>query len=203
MLNDADVFRSFCSRTLFGELLNASALWHKSVDEVVGFAAGGVACLEDQRYRFQGKLASGGPGVGQEGRDRPMQERSGLSQSSVARRGRANSYRDLKRFLSRNKASGNALLFPNEDGDPLSICTMLRYWPASSSRGRRFAESRHARSSQGLQSTVGNRRCVRNPGERHLNVLQRDLSRVQRGHPGVAMPHLLTRYRRGKASNGK
>jgi len=28
---------------------------------------------------------------------------------------------------------------------------------------------------------------VRNPGERHLNVLQRDLSRVQRGHPGVAM----------------
>ena len=29
--------------------------------------------------------------------------------------------------LSGSKASGNALLFPNEDGDPLSICTMLRY----------------------------------------------------------------------------
>jgi len=36
---------------------------------------------------------------------------------------------------------------------------------------------------------------VRNPGKRHLNVLQRDLSRVQCGHPGVAMAHLLTRYR--------
>jgi integrase len=35
--------------------------------------------------------------------------------------------RDLKRFLAGNKASGNALLFPNEDGDPLNICTMLRY----------------------------------------------------------------------------
>jgi len=46
---------------------------------LLGSAAGGVACLEDQRYRFQGKLGSRGRGVGQEGCGRPMQERSGLS----------------------------------------------------------------------------------------------------------------------------
>ena len=109
-----------------------------------------------------------------------MQECGGLSQRSVARRGRLNGYAGLKAFPRGKQSPQQCPCLPQQKRWPTRRVHGAEVLLASGRRGSRLAESRHAYTSQGLQST------------RETNGVSPAVIRQQMGHSDARMTTLYT-----------